>query len=91
MNEVSSTVKDHLRFLYGDAEILDCFEGPYEDCKHPPNNDLFSYKKQVVSDNESDRLKDESDQEDGSNKEEPKGEEMEGDSLKEDEEGNGLK
>ena len=94
MTEALSPVEKHLQLLYrdhqGDHQTYGCFEGPYEACKHPLNDDLFNYEKQVVSDNEIDDSEDESGWADRSNEDELEGDELEGDGLKEDEEKNGL-
>ena len=92
MTEASSPVKKHLRLLYRDHQTYNCFEGPYQACKHPPDNDLFDYEKQVVSDNEVDESEDESGWESGSNKDELEDDELEDDKLEDDElEGDRLK
>ena len=95
MTEASSLVEKHLRLLYGDYQTYSCFEGPYKAYKYPPDNDLFDYEKQVVSDNKVDESDDESDWESGSNEDkleddEPEEDELEGDRLKEDEEENSV-
>ena len=81
MTEASSPVEKHLRLLYGDHQTYGCFEGPYEACNHPSDDDLFKYEKQIVSDNEFDESEDESGWESRSNEDEVEGDELEGDEL----------
>ena len=81
MTESSSPVEKHLRLLYGDHRSYSCFDGPYEACKHPSDNDLFEYERQVVSDDESDESEDESGWKSGSNDDELEDDELEGGEL----------
>ena len=82
MNEASSTIEDHLRFLHKDDQTIDYFNGLYEDCKHPPDDELHELEKQVVSDNETNKSENENEWEADLNRDELEGDKLEGDKLK---------